>query len=84
MSFLSIILTANIFVVSGGINMKTPKQKQVTLQFATLDERNEFIRWYSGAGSTHFFCHLCNKGGKYRRIAELKEKHFPKRQEKWV
>jgi hypothetical protein len=69
------------------------KSRQVTLQFKTKAERNEWMRWYRRAGSGHFWSLLSQYGPrwyktkvglKWRRVAEDKLKNWPKDNERFV
>jgi hypothetical protein len=73
-------------------SINDPK-RQVTLQFMTVAEKNEFIRWYSRSGSNHFWCVLASYGPKWyktkiglkwRKVAEERIDKWPLNNERWV
>lgn len=67
------------------------KTRQVTLQFKTKAERDEWKRWYRRDGSRHFWGWLAHVGPKrtkkdlyWRKVAEDKVTNWPKDNESFV
>lgn len=68
-------------------------KRQVTLQFMTVAEKEEFIKWYARYGSNHFLEVLAQYGPKWyktkiglkwRKVAEDRLKYWPKNNERLI
>ncbi len=69
------------------------RKRQVTIQFKTVEEKKMFMKWYAGAGSSHFWGLLASYGPKWwktksglkwRKVAEDRLKNWPKDNERFV
>lgn len=70
-----------------------PKDRQVTLEFKTKAERDEWMKWYARDGANNFWgwiatfgpnWHKTKIGLKWRKVAENRLKNWPNDNERFV